>query len=108
MRCSRNMKGQHIPLCWPWNNLLRKSLLGATLTDHLQAGDAQFTEFLFSCSILKLALFLFFCLRFAGGRTGYRHLVADVFGEFDGAAAQIPALAVLAGDGKLVWLVAFL
>ena len=62
-------------------------LLGATLTDHLQAGDAQFTEFLFSCRLLNLALFLFFGLRFVGGRTGDRHLVADVVGEFNGAAA---------------------
>src|SRR5713226_5893973 len=32
-------------LCWPRKNLLRKSILGATLADRLQAGDAQFTEF---------------------------------------------------------------
>jgi len=31
-------------LCWPWKNLLPKSLLGATLADHIQAGDAQFTS----------------------------------------------------------------
>src|SRR5260370_23644685 len=85
-----------------------KSLLGASLADHLQAGDAQFTEFLFSCRLLNLALFFFFCLRFAGGRTGDRHLMADVVREFNGAAAQVPALAVFAGDGKLVRLVAFL
>ena len=59
-------------LCWPWKNLLPESLLGATLADHLQAGDAQFTEFLFPCRFLNLALFLFFCLRFAAGRTGSR------------------------------------
>src|SRR5712692_8911281 len=60
-------------LCWPWKNLLPKSVLGATLADRLQAGDAQFPKFLFSCRILNLALFLLFCLRFAGGRTGDRY-----------------------------------
>src|SRR5260370_14980524 len=85
-----------------------KSLLGATLADHLQAGDAQFTEFLFSCRLLNLSLFLFFCLRFPGARTGDRHLLADLVGEFNAAAAQGPPLAVLAGLRLLFRLVPFL
>jgi len=45
-----------------WKNLPPKLLLGAALVDHLKAGDAHFTELFFSCRLLNLALFLFFCL----------------------------------------------
>jgi hypothetical protein len=45
-----------------WKNLPPKLLLGAALADHLKAGDAHFTELFFSCRLLNLALFLFFCL----------------------------------------------
>lgn len=71
------------------------SSLFAALADQLQGGDAQIPD----------SFSLFF--RFAGGGTGYRYVMSDVFVKLDAAAAKLPSLAVFAGDENFAPLVTF-